>query len=145
MATEVEPIPGNWYINRASGARFWVMSIDEDERTVQIQHENADLDEYPLDAWYRMSIDYSEPELDATAPTSDTEEARNDLSAEDPDAAQLPDQQERYRREYVDYAGKSAKGFPEPRPGRDPNDKFERGSEMGLEQWPETQERPPGS
>lgn len=136
MATEVEPVIGNWYVDLDSDEHFQVVGLDEVEQTVQIQYADANLDELQLIEWYRLNIDYSEPELDTIAPVSDTDEGEENLSAEDPHAAHLPDEQERYRREYVDYAGKSGSAFPEPRPGRDPEDRFERGSEMGTERGP---------
>lgn len=145
MGTEVEPVIGNWYVNRDNDDHFKVLGIDEIEQTIQIQHADANLDELQLSNWYQLNVDYSEPELDLAAPTSDTDEGLHDLTAEDPHAARLPADRERYRKEYVDYAGKAGEGFPEPRPGHDENDRFERGSEIGLEQWPETRERPRGS
>lgn len=141
MGTEVEPVIGNWYVNRDDDDHFQVLGIDEDEQTVQIQHADASLDELQLAAWYGLNIEYSEPEMDPVEPTSDTDEGQEDLSAEDPHAARLPDERERYLRDYVDYAGKRGEGFPEPRPGMDPEDRFERGSEMGTERWP-TRDRP---
>ena len=142
MGTEVEPVLGNWYIDRDSGDQFQVLGFDEDEMTVQIQRVDADLDEIRLREWYAMNIDYSEAVLDPIVPVSDTDEGLDDYTAEDPHAAHLPSDRERYLRDYVDYAGKAVEGFPEPRPGREDEDKFERGSEMGLDRWPQSEERP---
>jgi hypothetical protein len=142
MATEVEPVEGHWYFNRDNGDQFSVLSIDEVEGMVQIQHQNANLDEIPLSSWYSMNIDVGEPVLDRADPLADTDQGLADLATEDPHALQEPDESERYRREHVEYAGKAGKDAPDPRPEYGEDDKYERGSEMGTERWPETRERP---
>ena len=37
MATEIDPVVGNWYRNQESDRTFEVVAIDEDEGTVAIQ------------------------------------------------------------------------------------------------------------
>lgn len=142
MATEIDPVQGNWYINHDNDAQFKVLSIDEREGTVQIQYQNANLDEIMLSSWYSMNLDVAEVVRDVAAPLSDTDPGLSDLAPEDPHALNEPSETDRYRREHVEYAGKTGEDFPDPRPEYGEDDKYERGSEMGTEQWPETRERP---
>lgn len=137
---DVEPIPGNWYLNRRDGQRFQVVGLDSDEGNIDIQLDNGDLDMIPGSQWGKLDIDLVEPELNLAAPTDDVSDGLLDVMDDDPDALQLPSDQERYRRENVEFAGKARPGFPEPRPEHEPNRGPERGSEMGIEQWPETRE-----
>lgn len=141
MASDVEPIPGNWYLDRGNGLLFQVVDLDGDDGAVEIQLDNGDLDAIPGNEWGRLDIEPVESELRPEAPTDDVSDGDDDLLSDDPEALQLPSDQERYRREYVQFAGKSAPGFPEPRPEHGPERKFERGSEMGIEQWPETRDQ----
>lgn len=140
MANDVEPIPGNWYLNHGDGQRFQVVGLDGEDGNIEIQLDNGDLDEIPGSEWGRLEIELIESELDVEAPTNDISDGPSDLLVDDPDALQLPSDQERYRRENVEFAGKARPGFPDPRPEHTPDRGPERGSEMGIEQWPETRE-----
>lgn len=140
MPTEAQPIPGNWYLNRDDGQSFLVVGIDDEEDSVEIQLTNGDLDEIARSRWYELNLDPAEPELDVEAPTNDVDDSPLDTMADDPHAAHLPSDQERYRRENVEYAGKARPRYPDPRPEHGPDRGPERGSEMGIEQWPETRE-----
>ena len=60
MATELDPIVDNWYFHRDKGQRFYVVAVDEEEGTVEIQHFDSDLEEISLNAWYDMDIELSE-------------------------------------------------------------------------------------
>lgn len=60
MPTEIDPVVGNWYYHLDKGQRFTVVAIDEDARTVEMQHFDGDLEEIGLDDWYRQDIDLSE-------------------------------------------------------------------------------------
>jgi len=140
MATEAQPVPGNWYFNQRSQQLFQVVGLDSEDDAVEIQHDDGNLDTIPIRAWYGLDVRPAEAPIDPEAVFSDTEEGQSDYLAEDPHAAQLPSAEEQNRRDKVEYAGKSGKGFPEPRPERGPGPDFETGSEQDLDRWRETRE-----
>lgn len=63
MATNLEPIVGNWYQNLDDDVIFEVVAFDEDEGLVEIQHEDGDLDQVDLDEWDQWELEaVAEPE-----------------------------------------------------------------------------------
>jgi len=73
MATETDPIVGNWYIHLDKGQRYCVVAIDEDSEIVEIQHFDGDLEELSLQDWYEMDVELSE-EPDNWAGADDIDE-----------------------------------------------------------------------
>lgn len=136
MATQADPIPGNWYVNRADGSRFRVVGLDEQERSVEIQHQSGDLDDIDMASWYGLDFEPAEPVINPAAPMRDVDEGDVGYTADDPRAARFPSDEERYRRDKVEWASKP--GYPDPRPEQADDDR----SERGVEQWPESRERP---
>jgi hypothetical protein len=57
MATDADPIVGNWYEHLDKDQRFDVVKLDEDKRVVEIQYFGGDLDEMELDEWYGLNIE----------------------------------------------------------------------------------------
>lgn len=41
MPTDTEPIEGNWYEAIEDGARFFVVTVDEEEGIVELQHDDG--------------------------------------------------------------------------------------------------------
>ena len=63
MPNELDPIVEQWYAHRDKGQRFYVVALDEDERAVEIQHFDGDLEEISLEEWRELNIELSdEPE-----------------------------------------------------------------------------------
>jgi hypothetical protein len=58
MATELEPIVGDWYSYR--GRDFTVIDVDEDGGFVEIQYANGNVQQVDLNAWYDMDLEPSE-------------------------------------------------------------------------------------
>ena len=56
MATELDPIVGNWYSHSIKGQRFEVVAFDEENGLVETQHFDGDLEEITLDEWYDSDI-----------------------------------------------------------------------------------------
>jgi hypothetical protein len=137
---DVEPITGNRYLNRDNGELFQVVGLDGDAGTIEIQLDNGNLDEIPGVEWGRMDIELVAPELNVQAPTNDISDGPIDAMDDDPEALNLPSSQEQYRRRNVEFAGKAARGFPNPRPENEVDRGPERGSELGMEQWQDPQE-----
>lgn len=55
-----EPIEGNWY-ELPSGEIFTVVTIDEDEGMIEIQYDDASLDEIELESWEDLGADPIDP------------------------------------------------------------------------------------
>lgn len=60
MPKDIDPIVDNWYHHLDKGQRFHVVAVDEDNRVVEIQHFDGDVEEVDLKDWYRMKIELSE-------------------------------------------------------------------------------------
>lgn len=59
----VAPFIGSWYKN-ATGAIFEVVAIDEDDRTVEIQHFDGAVEELDMDVWWEIPMEMVEPPED---------------------------------------------------------------------------------
>ena len=66
MPTDTEPIEGNWYEAIEDGARFFVVTVDEEEGIVELQYDDGATEEITLDAWH-------EADLAAIAPPDEME------------------------------------------------------------------------
>jgi hypothetical protein len=73
MTTEADPIVGNWYEHLDKGQKFRVVALDEDERIVEIQDFNGDVDEIGLDDWYQLDVDPIEAPENWSGPVDITE------------------------------------------------------------------------
>ena len=63
MTTENDPVVDNWYFHKDKGQRFMVVSVDDDNKLVEIQHFDGDIEELEFSDWYDMDIEISaEPE-----------------------------------------------------------------------------------
>lgn len=60
MITEANPIEGNWYCHLDKGQRFFVVAVDKDTRTVEIQHFDGDVEELDFSTWYQMDLEVCE-------------------------------------------------------------------------------------
>lgn len=54
------PVEGNWY-ELPSGEIFTVVTVDEDDGMVEIQYDDATLDEIELDGWEDLGADPIDP------------------------------------------------------------------------------------
>ncbi len=78
MPTDTEPVEGNWYEAIEDGARFFVVTVDEDEGIVELQHDDGATEEITLEAWH-------EADLAAIAPPDEVR-LFDDLADQDDDA-----------------------------------------------------------
>ena len=63
MATELDPVVGNWYQDMEKLTTFEVVALDEDEGTVEIQYYEGEVEEIDIDDWYEMTLEKaSEPD-----------------------------------------------------------------------------------
>lgn len=56
MATEIDPVVDNWYMNLNKGQPFQVVTTDEKLGVVGIQHFDGDIEEITISNWYEMDI-----------------------------------------------------------------------------------------
>jgi hypothetical protein len=69
MATDADPIVGNWYAHRTEkGQKFEVIAIDEDDGVVEVQHYDGDVEAFDIDDWYQMDLDVIEAPENWTGP-----------------------------------------------------------------------------
>lgn len=81
MATDADPIVGNWYAHLDKGQRFEVVAVDEDEGTVELQYFDGAVEEVELGEWYELEVEPAEAPEDWTGPVDDVE--RDDLGYSD--------------------------------------------------------------
>ena len=63
MPNELDPIIDQWYAHLDKGQRFFVVAINEEENTVDIQHFDGELQELSMNEWRDLQIELSvEPE-----------------------------------------------------------------------------------
>ena len=55
MAVEY-PLVGHWY-RQFNGALFEVVAVDEQDRTVELQHFDGTLDEIELESWHNLLLE----------------------------------------------------------------------------------------
>lgn len=60
MTNELDPRIDQWYTHLDKGQRFYVIAINEEDNTVEVQHFDADIEEFSLDEWRDLDIELSE-------------------------------------------------------------------------------------
>lgn len=91
MSNETDPIVDNWYQHLDKGQRFYVVAVNDDEGTIDIQYFDGTLEEIDQDLWPTLDIEPAEePEnwsgsLDVANP-DDLGEDVTDTSTADWDA-----------------------------------------------------------
>ena len=73
MPGDLDPIVDTWYRHLDKGPEFVVISVDQVEGTVEIQHFNGDIEEIDMDIWYELQLETIEPPEDWTGPIDDLE------------------------------------------------------------------------
>lgn len=71
-----EPEINAWYRD-PFGKTFQVVAIDENDKTVELQHFGGELEGLPLSAWYGIELEAIDPPEDWTGPFDDL--LRDDL------------------------------------------------------------------
>ena len=77
MGREYDPVAGQWYRDLDADETFQVLSVDEDQELIEIQHLDGEIEEIDVDAWTEMDVELSEePEgwSGSPAPAEDEEE-----------------------------------------------------------------------
>lgn len=56
MPLDTEPIEGNWYEAIEDGTRFVVVTVDEEEGLVELQHDDGATEEITLEEWHEADL-----------------------------------------------------------------------------------------
>jgi hypothetical protein len=81
MSTRIAALPGQWYQDRDSGGTFQIVSVDPDDRSVEIQNADGSLEEASFDDWMVRNLKQCEQPEDWVGPFDDL----------DPDDLGLPE------------------------------------------------------
>jgi hypothetical protein len=73
MASDLEPIIGNWYRYAGKGELFRVVAVDEQRNLLEIQHFDGDVEELERSGWADLDVEAAEPPEDWTGPVDDVE------------------------------------------------------------------------
>jgi hypothetical protein len=68
MGSHPKPVVEQWYRHLDKGQRFYVTAVDEEARTVEVQHFDGDVDELDLREWFALDLEPIEPPEDWTGP-----------------------------------------------------------------------------
>jgi hypothetical protein len=60
VGREYDPIAGQWYRDLEADETFQVLSVDEDQELIEIQHLDGDLEELDVDAWAELDVELTE-------------------------------------------------------------------------------------
>ncbi len=60
MANEIDPIVDQWYWHRDKGPGFCVTAINDEARTIEVQHYDGDIEEYTFAEWRNLDIEVGE-------------------------------------------------------------------------------------
>lgn len=74
MINELEPLEENWYYDLEQDHHFMVVSVDEDEGLIEIQHENGEIEEIDMEEWEELDLEASEEPEDWKAPIDEEEQ-----------------------------------------------------------------------
>ena len=57
MNSRIAAVPGQWYLDRESGVMFQIVSVDEDDGSIDVQHTDGSLEETSVDDWVTRSLE----------------------------------------------------------------------------------------
>lgn len=81
--SELRPDLGGWYQDLETGKAFQIVSVDEEQDTINIQYANGDIGEYDFASWGETALTGIEAPEDWSAPFDDVE--TDDLGYSDTD------------------------------------------------------------
>lgn len=73
MDNSIVAAPGEWYLDRASGSTFQVVTVDESDRSIGIQYADGSLEEMSSDDWKTNDLERCEQPEDWVGPYDDLE------------------------------------------------------------------------
>ena len=86
MGREYDPVVGKWYRDLDDDESFQVLSVNEDDALVEIQHVDGDIEEIDLDTWAELDVEPTEePEGWSGSTADDDLDDDDDWDDEDDD------------------------------------------------------------
>ena len=73
MICRIAAVPGQWYLDRGSGDMFQIVSMDEDDGSIDVQHTDGSLEETTADDWVTRSLEGCEQPEDWVGSFDDLE------------------------------------------------------------------------
>ena len=84
MSRELIPTAGRWYRDLERDETFKVVTVDEDDDLVEIQHADGELEDLESAEWYEMDLErIAEPEDWLNEDSDDKDDRDDDLDDED--------------------------------------------------------------
>ncbi len=71
--TRAYPEIGGWYQD-IDGSSLCIIAVDEDDRTIEVQYFEGEIEEYDLDTWYQMNLAEVAPPEDWSGSFDDLEQ-----------------------------------------------------------------------
>ncbi len=71
MAIELNPIVRAWYRDRETERVFEIVALDEDDKTIEIQYFEGEIEELEFDTWYDLNLDTIAAPEDWSGPYDD--------------------------------------------------------------------------
>jgi len=87
MNSSISPVPGHWYLDRESGETFQIVSVDEDDRSIDIQYADGSLEGASLEDWTARNLESCEQLEDTAGPFGDL--ASDDVGMPEPHGADI--------------------------------------------------------
>ncbi len=73
MNSLIAAIPGQWYLDPESKDVFQVVGVEDDDRSIDIQHVDGSLGQIPCDGWMAMRLELCDQPEDWVGPFDDLE------------------------------------------------------------------------
>ena len=92
MNTRIAVVPGQWYRDSASGDIFQIVSVDDDDGSIDIQYTDGALEETSFDDWIAKDLQPCEQPEDWVGPFDDLQSDDIGLpeSSAEPHGAEVP-------------------------------------------------------
>ena len=98
MTNELDPRIDQWYSYIGKGQRFYVIDINEEEKTIEIQHFDGDLEEISFAEWRGLDIELCEEPENWTGALDIAEKDDRGTEVTDTSGADWNEPGEDYRR-----------------------------------------------
>jgi hypothetical protein len=92
MNNRIAAVPGQWYLDRGPGDMFQIISVDEDDGSIDVQYADGSLEEMSVDDWVTRRLEQCEQPEDWVGSFDDLEADDIGLpeTHADPHGAEIP-------------------------------------------------------
>jgi hypothetical protein len=88
MSNRIAAVPGQWYLDRGPRDMFQIVSVDEDDGSIDVQHADGSLEEMSVGDWVTRRLEGCERPEDSVGAFDDLE--ADDIGLPDPHGAEIP-------------------------------------------------------